>query len=173
MELAFIALGAAGLGLLASSTAGLLSLYWWLKDRRELAAEHEAALIEHSLHEALLELQFPDPPAPNYRHNIHCPGCGRFAKRVLGMDNVVECKHHGVQVRWNDLPIDWISTPVSGVKVYVDPHPVTAPIALIPITAPIDLPVLDEWFIDDSHRVAHDEIALSASLSALESANTR
>lgn len=58
-----------------------------------------------------ISAEAPEESTPsNYRHNIHCPRCGRFSKAVPGYELAVECYRHGVQVRWKDSIADWART---------------------------------------------------------------
>lgn len=41
--------------------------------------------------------------ARNFRHNAHCPTCGRFARRLD--ENITHCARHGIVVRAATGPI--------------------------------------------------------------------
>jgi len=119
--LALIALGLAGIGLLAASVYGVIELIWYIQARMVFSRLWDEAHTEHALYERLNKLLYLKPK-PNYRHNIHCPSCGRFAKRVWGMDTVVECHVHAVQFREWDVAVDWATVPLApGVTLVTDP----------------------------------------------------
>lgn len=154
-ELAY-SVGLLGFTLLALFASSTLGIYLLIRHRLAIRTEVKQLLIEEHLEDVLdkLEEVIHPPKVVNHRHNIHCPSCGRFAKRVLGMGSVVECKHHGVQVRWKDMPIDWAVIPlaegvtlstqpvvVSEALPWDEPLPITQP---IPILIPDDLSELEE-----------------------------
>lgn len=136
LTIGLIALAGAGLGIILASFFGVLRAIDVYLQRRDAKRTYAEALIEDRLVEALNELYYaPSTPAVNHRHNIHCPSCGRFSKKVLDMTDVVECKVHGVQVRWKDMPVDWAIQPVAeGVTI------VTGPINIIHQPLGVELP---------------------------------
>lgn len=75
----------------------------------------------------------PSTPRVGYRHNIHCPRCGRFSKLVPGYELAVECARHGIQVRWKDSVADWAKTGSIDIVDSVPDYfvePVTGPISI-------------------------------------------
>lgn len=139
------ALGVAVLGAGASTVLGLSQLRGHLRQRSHAEAELTEAYALDQLRTDLMvlemEYQFPDKP-PSNRHNLHCPSCGRFARRVLdGNDTVVFCSVHEMQVVWKDIPVDWATEPtvhIEGVPVH---HEVVSAEAelILPMTGPIDI----------------------------------
>lgn len=138
------------LGLLTAMTMvmgkGIISVMQYYARRVEVAQAYEVAVIEDVLHEALVVVEEEiHNPTPSYRHNIHCPTCGRFAKRVFGYDNVVNCHKHGVTVRWKDFPVDWAVQAIApGVTLVREPSLTTQEIAIIPVTAEMEIIVPDD-----------------------------
>lgn len=99
-----VTLPIAGAGLVASVVGAAKELIDWLAARREIAVAYELAIIEDGLRDALKELE----RKVRYRHNLHCPKCGRFAARVPGMpDNVTNCRYHGTWLRTSEGPIEF------------------------------------------------------------------
>jgi hypothetical protein len=144
-----VALPIAILGIILSIISLLWQAYTKRRDARaEIIAAHEVAIVEDSIHERLItaEIEIHGPEkVPNYRHNIHCPLCGRFSKRVFGLNDVVECSAHGVQVRWRDIPTDWASVPLYDRAIMtVEPVYANKLVGLVPITQPIDIIVPDD-----------------------------
>lgn len=45
----------------------------------------------------------------HYRHNAHCPSCGRFARRIDAATTV--CSRHGIQMRTVTGPISIVLVP--------------------------------------------------------------
>lgn len=153
LTLAFGAMGIAVLAMIAASLGAIIQFEVTPSDiYRKLSQRYWARKVN----EAISHLE-PEPlPIPNYRHNIHCPSCGRFAKRVFQSNEMVECKHHGVLIRWKDLPVDWISRPIApGVTLQVEIVPAIEPIEFkevslstgpIPIIiVPNDLSEFESW----------------------------
>lgn len=111
--LAFALLGilASMIGALTQATQALIRKYHEHKARQ---AQQLEEVLNEALDEVMVNVFFPkEPQVTNYRHNIHCPSCGRFSKRVWGSSLVVECKVHGVEIRWKDVPADWAQKPVT------------------------------------------------------------
>jgi len=65
----------------------------WARRRRDLLAILGEAQVEDQIRTALVAVE----RKVHYRHNVHCPRCGRFAKQW--QDGLVECRHHGLQLR--------------------------------------------------------------------------
>lgn len=97
-------------GFILSATASLILQI--LVVRRNRKIEHIEQQLLEALDEKMIEVHCPPEKPKNYRHNIHCPKCGRFSKRFEGSDVIVICKAHDLQVRWQDVSIDWISKPL-------------------------------------------------------------
>lgn len=132
---ALVLMGVTALALLAALTFGGVEAVRKIRFRLEYNRDWKLALIEHELWTNLNDLLYTTPPVTNHRHNVHCPTCGRFSKRVMGFSHVVECKVHGTQVRWADMPVDWATVPVTeGVTLSLEPMPVTAEISIIDTT---------------------------------------
>lgn len=137
------ALGLAGLGIIFSIAGGISQAISHVRRRKYEAHTGEIQIIQSTLEQALDDQLYLEPPHRN-RHNIHCPKCGRFAKRVLDHDDITDCKVHGVQVRWREMPVDWALFPVTqGVTMVMDTPfidelfaPSTGP---LPIIIPDDL----------------------------------
>lgn len=153
LTLGVAALGVAGLGLTVSTVMASVQLAGHLRQRavardefRALASAQEEAtvidLLRNDIMVLEMEYQFPERPV-NYRHNVHCPKCGRFARRVFEGNDIVFCKVHEMQVDWKHMPVDWASAPsvsIQGVIVHAEAvagfdadviHPVTEPIPLL------------------------------------------
>ena len=157
LTLGVAALGVAGLGLAVSTVMGSVQLAGHLRQRSHERAEargfaqalalaqEEATLLDQLRNDIMvleMEYQFPDKPV-NYRHNLHCPTCGRFARRVFEGDDVLFCSVHEMQVDWKHMPVDWASAPsvhVEGVTIHTEIiqsfeseliHPVAAPIPVL------------------------------------------
>jgi rubredoxin len=111
-----------------------------LQKRALIVEAYEIAVIEDQLHEVMIEMFYRPEPVTNYRHNIHCPLCGRFSKKVMEMDDVVDCHAHGIQVRWRDIPVDWASIPVApGVQFMNVLESASYETMMVPLTQPIDI----------------------------------
>lgn len=145
-------LGATGVALVASLALGASQVISLLRQRHALAqCQLEAQAIDQLRTDIMIlemEYQFPDKPV-NRRHNLHCPVCGRFAKRMLhDSDSVVVCAKHDMQIVWKAIPVDWAEPEhitVSGVTITTEVvQPETAAILLPALTGPI--PIIDyDW----------------------------
>jgi hypothetical protein len=103
VEVGIYALGVTGTALVLAVIASLkeaaylFKQWWWnLTAQRHLDDTVREAYELDALREDVEALY----RKVHYRHNIHCPVCGRFAKRVEGFpDGVSDCKVHGVRMR--------------------------------------------------------------------------
>lgn len=149
LTLGFVALPVAALGIVAASIGAITEGIVVLRERsrqREIKQREEAIeLVVEDLNKDLVKVFFPNVPPPRRRHNIHCPTCGRFAKKVWDSEVVVECAKHGVEVRWKDIPADWASKPVA------------PQIAISPITGPVSI------IVRNDARKLTDEFEFSSS----------
>lgn len=145
-------LGAVGMGLCLVMVfiAAHSLLEQWLDYRAEiaeimqelLAQERAEAIEEVKVDLMVLELERTEPPR-NWRHNLHCPRCGRFSRRVFpGDDTVVECAAHSVQVRWKDIPVSW-QEQILLVGEEVVPV-TTSPVSVVAVAAPEPIAALPE-----------------------------
>lgn len=156
----FALLGATGIGLMASLSLGAVQLLEILKKRRTLGqCQVEAQALDQLRTDLMIlemEYQFPDKPASR-RHNLHCPVCGRFAKRLLhDSESVVVCVKHDMQIVWKSIPVDWTvpeHTTVNGVLVTTEVvQPETAAILLPVLTGPV--PIVDyDWIAPELENV--------------------
>lgn len=99
----------------------------WLLGHREV--KWEAALDEHmtevtteavELNDLIDEVREWDRKLNHYRHNIHCPVCGRFARQAEGWPGgVSDCKYHGIEVHVG-APTGVINIILSPVDQYVE-----------------------------------------------------
>lgn len=99
----------------------------WLPGRREV--KWEAALEEHmaevateagELNGLIDEIHEWDRKRNHYRHNIHCPVCGRFSRQAEGWPGgVSDCKYHGIEVHVG-APTGVINIVISPVDQYVE-----------------------------------------------------
>jgi hypothetical protein len=157
LALGVVALGVALAALLAAIFCGLWALSDHLRQRadaREAEVEFaevqtEALAIDELRTDILLlemEYQFEEERRANYRHNVHCPACGRFSRRVFGHDDIVECSKHEIQVVWKEVPVDWAVQPSAFVEgIFITEQHIHAEqeVTLLPLTAPIDIVVPD------------------------------
>lgn len=153
-----VALSVALAGALASSVGAAGDARRALAQRR--ARRDEARAWEQSRAQAqaidgvktdlmVMELEIKqDQEVRNYRHNLHCPRCGRFARRIFPGENAaVSCSVHAVQVRWMDIPVEWgktVAAVAQGVTVTTAPVQIVEPREFLPIvlgelTEPIDI----------------------------------
>lgn len=156
--LGLVCLGVAALGILACLYQ--LARARWREHRRRqwdrarvahLEAVEALAIANDVVRNELMVLEMPVPKPPNYRHNLHCPTCGRFSARVTGLpDSVVECHAHGVVVRV--MPVDWsgpipiitaVAVPITFVAIPVQPVAITDGLV---IEFPTNDPVLELEF---------------------------
>jgi hypothetical protein len=150
LQIGMVLLVLALLAFAYSGTLGTIQAVTYLRIRH-LQSKQEAVeeTLNLALDQTMVEVFCPDvePPKPNYRHNIHCPSCGRFAKKFEGSTTIVICKVHEMQVRWQDEPIDWLSKPVTeGVIVSYD-NPLDMlefEMAMMPLTEPLDIIIPDD-----------------------------
>jgi len=99
----FVAAVIAWVMIAVSITFGLMEAAWVFKRwwflltwQRHLDDVETAAWAIHETREDVETLY----RKIHYRHNIHCPACGRFAKRVPNLpEGVSDCKVHGVRMR--------------------------------------------------------------------------
>lgn len=161
LTLGVAALGVAGLGLVASGIGGIAQARWLLAQRAVARAklgalgvvQEEAILLDLLRNDIMvleMEYQFPDKPV-NYRHNVHCPVCGRFARRVFEGNEVVFCKVHEMQVDWKHMPVDWASAPsrfVEGVVVHQETISSFEAKTIQIVTAPIAVLILDTFSLE-------------------------
>lgn len=162
-----VALGLALAGIVGASVASVPTARSALAQRRAARAEAEAYLAAWSEAETtnvirddlmVLEMEIEQEARPkNYRHNVHCPTCGRFARRLdPASPTIVVCAVHEVQVRWKDIPVDWANSVafVEGQSVQIMPIHLAEPVELttvmvsdlsgpIPIIVPDDLSMLE------------------------------
>lgn len=144
---ALIFLGLTIIGLGFAIYYGLKELGYKIQDARYAQAKelaYEEAITEDLIRNDLLQLalELADPPAkPNYRHNLHCPCCGRFSARVIpDSSSVMACSKHGMQVRWEEMPIDWaVPMPVIDWAPTVQIQVIPKTMDLEPATGAIDL----------------------------------
>lgn len=136
------------IGTIASGVGMSMMLSHSYRQRRAVRAEAQAYEIARETAEAVdgvrtdllvLELEVTTKPV-NYRHNVHCPACGRFARRALPESNlVVVCSAHDLLVRWKDVPVDWYSAPA----MVVQGQPITLvsadPVSMDPVTEPLHI----------------------------------
>lgn len=118
------------LALLATSIGiGLRELRRKSLERRWASAreEHEVELQEEALalNEVVDELRELDRKINHFRHNVHCPSCGRFSKQAEGWPaGVADCSAHGIGLRTNSLitgPIAIILQPLDEVAAELPP----------------------------------------------------
>jgi len=104
ITLALMGLAAALAGLVSAFVFGAVkswSPFWRERHyargwERVVETDHELALIEDNLYNTLMEVEH----VVHYRHNIHCPACGRFARQAEGFPaSVADCNEHGVVAR--------------------------------------------------------------------------
>lgn len=144
ITIGLVAMGCAGLGVTSAGFFGVREGIIWLRDKAEAKMVQQQLGVEESLNLALDDVMAEkiyiySTPVTSKRHNIHCPSCGRFSKRVMGLDNVVECKAHGIQVRWKDIPVDWAAIPVAeGVTLNTGPITLPTPLPLFSAPTPLD-----------------------------------
>lgn len=145
-------LGVAGLGIL---TAGFFAVYESVIKHNNKKRTITEEKLNEVLDQVMMEVLFPEvEPIKNYRHNIHCPSCGRFAKMVLNSHTIVECKAHGVQVRWKDIPVDWATNTATGeIPTISTPHQELG--VEIPLTGPINIIVPDDARELDMQPIDH------------------
>lgn len=102
MSIGLTAFPVAVAGIVAATTYATRELIDWIAQRRAEAIEQIVSELESKLLQSLDTLS----RKKNYRHNLHCPKCGRFAARVEGMpDQVTNCKHHGIWLRTPEGPV--------------------------------------------------------------------
>jgi len=98
-SLALAAVGAAVSAALATREARryLLHRAWRRAEVEHLEMLHEQALAEDAVTTAVVELE---QRVHRYRHNIHCPTCGRFSRQAEGWpEGVADCGLHGIGLR--------------------------------------------------------------------------
>lgn len=106
MDIAAVGMGALGVTPVAIMTTivfgGRELRRWWLGKRWTRARErHELAVIEHAMaiDEVVEDLAVLHRRV-HYRHAIHCPTCGRFARQAEGYPSgIAHCALHGLGTR--------------------------------------------------------------------------
>jgi len=132
MELAAIgvgALGVSGLGFLTGVALGLREFRRWLLGWRWERAwvEHEAELIEQATVEnGLVDALAVVARKVHYRHNIHCPQCGRFARQAEGLPaGVADCGVHGLGTHTppatGAIPVVLVELPAAVGEIFPEP----------------------------------------------------
>lgn len=85
----------------------------------------------------------------HYRHNIHCPKCGWFARQAEGWPpGVADCKAHGISLRTTHAltgPIEIVAVAETPLAPMLEVPLETSPIVLeLPVPIPDDLTELME-----------------------------
>lgn len=92
--LGLVALSVALVSIVAASVAGARDWRGRRQAQALLAEEYEHALVEDEVREAIEEVV---ERVHHYRHNIHCPTCGRFSRQAVGWPaGTADCTHHGL-----------------------------------------------------------------------------
>ena len=147
--LPLVALSACVLGLATSVGFGSVHAVrvgrQWGQDRAEhkyIAEVQEYAIAYNDVIDAVVEL---DRKVNHYRHNVHCPSCGRFARQAPEWPpGVALCGVHGIGLR---------TTPQTGAVAIVVSEAVLPPILALepptmyltePLVIPDDLSLLME-----------------------------
>lgn len=94
------ALAVMGASVALAATSSVLFYRWdfapWRRARAELVEAIEVAEVEDELRDVLIQVE----QRVHYRHDVHCPVCGRFSRRVEGFpDQFSDCGEHGIQMR--------------------------------------------------------------------------
>lgn len=134
------ALALAGVFIIISTIMALGQLVDHVKLKRQSVVEVK---LEEILDTLSIEVLHAKPK--NYRHNIHCPTCGRFSKKVWGTTSVIECSKHGVEVVWKEVDVEWLSRPISETEVFWNVDLMdTSPHTIIPeMTDSLDIVIPD------------------------------
>ena len=127
---AILLLGVTVAALIATIIYGIrLSLIPWVQDRRHIKAvnhDHELAMIEDSIRQELAVVE----KKVHYRHNLHCPACGRFSRQAFEWpEGVTDCTVHGILL----LTIALATGPIPVIVQAVpddEAHPETSPLYL-------------------------------------------
>lgn len=123
----------------ATALAGITaSSILWFKDTQPARVEVK---LEQALDAKMLEVYTQEVPKKRAYYNVRCH-CGRFAKRVLGTESVIDCKRHGVGVNWHKVDVDWLYKPLTPTEVAIDVELAFLDMELetLPaITTPIDI----------------------------------
>lgn len=153
-----VLLGVALVALAVSTVLGLIQLHGHLRQRSGLRRAQTEALAIDGLRTELMVMEWEHELAersPSYRHNVHCPKCGRFSRRIFEDEVVVFCSVHEMVVDWKAMPVDWANTLVpvedgSWASITIEPAPVTGPILLAPVTEPVAvIPELDPKLLEE------------------------
>lgn len=145
LVLAVLALGAAMVGFGFEVYDRVLD---W-RERRALGLEvvvaHEEAIAIDGIIEDLKALD----RKVHYRHNIHCPQCGRFARQAVDWPaGVSDCKVHGIKLRTIEAPTGPIAILFQEVvldELEIARAPETPELAVAgPTPLPDDLTLLEE-----------------------------
>lgn len=152
MTIVYVLFAIICLGLIASIIGALIELDHRIQDKRRARAmelDHQEAIVGDLIRNDLIQLEEellnPEPEVKaNYRHNLHCPVCGRFSSSIgADVKSAMGCKLHGIQVRWEEMPIDWAIAPlavIEGVRIRTQAIPVMQPRQLTtPLTGAIDI----------------------------------
>jgi hypothetical protein len=140
LDLAYIAFGLALALIVAASACG----FWQLVDRiqtrrwnaaaeRHLSETTEMAVAENLCIDAL---QVLEDKVHHWRHNVHCPDCGRFSRQAEGWPpGVSDCRYHGIRLRVNELDTGIIPIVVIAGDAVLTPEPTS----ILEIEAPAEV----------------------------------
>jgi hypothetical protein len=97
-----VALGVALVAIVAATVGAIGSAVRWTRERRWNRAqeEHMVEVIDTAERiDAVVEDLHALDRKVHYRHNIHCPACGRFARQAEGFPaGVADCGLHGIGI---------------------------------------------------------------------------
>ncbi len=115
---AYVLFGATVVVLAVALSLGVTQLTLFIAfkilDWRERKALIEIIEEAEAIDDLVEEIRELDRKINHYRHNIHCPSCGRFARQAEGWpDGVAQCSLHGIGIR--------TGPPTGGIPIIVQP----------------------------------------------------
>jgi len=116
---------------------GIYATQDWLLRRSQGKQEVEMIETAIALNGVIDDLIALDVKVNRFRHNIHCPACGRFSRQAFEWPaGTADCKTHGIGLRtseWtNSIPITVLAVQL---EVALTPVPETPSLVLDPPVA--------------------------------------
>lgn len=144
-----IGLGLLAISLIGAGTGSFFAVREQLERKRARQPQPIKEMLDEEVrvaHEHVAEAVYIPAAPQSRRHNIHCPKCGRFSKRWHGLDYIMVCKVHDVQMRWVEGLVIPQNLVIEGATLHTQPIIVPAFVADIihPVTEPIDILVPDD-----------------------------
>jgi hypothetical protein len=150
LTIAYIGMPLAAVGFVVSCAYAVRSLRRWTLERawhrHEQAHESEVVEVASEIDDLIAEIREWDRRKNHYRHNIHCPRCGRFSRQATEWPaGIADCGTHGVTGMHVELTTGTIPIIVHEIAAEIGERFPAVPDFVIPLTEiDDDLKALEE-----------------------------